>query len=29
VPIDLHLADAAYLRLGLKTPRGRVDLTSM
>ena len=29
VPIDLHLADAAYLRLGLKTRRGRVDLTSM
>jgi hypothetical protein len=29
VPIDLHLADAAYLNLVMQTPRGRVALTSM
>ena len=29
VPIDLQLADAAYLRLGIKTRHGQVALTSM
>ena len=29
VPIELHSADAPYLRLTLQTPRGRVALTSM
>lgn len=29
VPIELHSADAPYLRLALQTPRGRVALTSM
>jgi len=29
VPIQLHLADAPYLRLMLQTPRGLVALTSI